>query len=91
MDLPRIGQENAYVTLANEPNVADVVEASTDSGLTWSPVTVTGTSAQVLLRGPDYQDDQRGLLIPVTATKLWLRVKSDPEAIPRVAAVVILY
>jgi hypothetical protein len=91
MDLPRAGQEYAYVTVANEPDPADVVEASTDSGLTWVPVTVTGTEAEILLRGPDYRDDERGLLIPVNATKLWVRVKSDPQAIPRIAAVVILY
>lgn len=91
MDLPRMGQENAYITLANEPNGADIVEASTDNGLTWSGVDVLGTSASVLLRGPDYRDDVRGLLVPTSGTKLWIRVKSDPEEIPRVAAVVFLY
>lgn len=91
MDLPRAGQEYAYVTLANEPDVNDLVEASVDSCLTWTPVTVTAAQALVLLRGPDYRDDERGLLIPANATNLWLRVKSDPEAIPRIAAVVFLY
>ena len=90
MDLPRGGQEYAYVTLANEPDVSDVVEASTDQ-ITWSSVTVTGTQATVLLRGPDYADDQRGLLVANNAQQLWMRVKSDPETLPRVAAVVFLY
>lgn len=91
MDLPRASQEYAYVTLANEPDVNDVVQASTDSCLTWSTVGVTNAQAQVLLRGPDYLDDTRGLPILTNATNLWLRVKSDPESIPRIAAVVFLY
>lgn len=91
MDLPRAGQENAYVTLANEPNPQDVVQASVDECVTWHPVTVTGNQTTVLLRGPDYADDQLGLLVSANATRVWLRVKSDPESLPRVAAVVFLY
>jgi hypothetical protein len=91
MDLPRTSQEYLHITLANEPDGNDVVEASVDGGVTWSTVTVTGTSADVLLRGPDYRDDSRGLLIQNNGTDLLLRVKSDPEEISRTAAVVFLY
>lgn len=91
MDLPNAGQEYAYVTLYNEPDVNDVVQASVDNGVTWTTVTVTGATANVLLRGPNYLDDARGLLVKTNATPLWLRVKSDPETLPRIATVVFLY
>lgn len=91
MDLLRSSQEYAHVTLANEPDPLDVVQASVDEGVTWSAVTVTGVSADILLRGPDYHDDTLGLLIPVTGTRVLLRLKSTPESIGRVGAVVFLY
>lgn len=91
MDLPRASQEYAYITLANEPSPEDSVEVSVDGGMTWAPVATVGASAEVLLRGPDYRDDERGLLVSEKATDLWLRVRSDPESIARLATVVFLY
>lgn len=91
MDLPYTSQEYTYITLANEPSVNDIVQVSVDDGITWSTVAVTGTTAEVLLRGPLYTNDSLGLLIPGNGTKVLIRVKSDPEEISRVAAVVFLY
>ena len=91
MDLPYTSQEYVDITLANEPDVNDVVQVSVDAGVTWTTVSVTNGSAQVLLRGPLYSDDARGLLVATNGTKVLLRVKNDPEEISRVAAVVFLY
>lgn len=91
MDLPRSAQDYAYVTLASQPGAGEVVEASVDSGVTWTPVTVVNAEASILLRGPDYRDDEDGLLVPANATALWLRAKSGPQSIARVATMVFLY